>query len=207
MRSSGVRGVGVSTQTRPSKRSARACAAPRRSEPASGWAPTNDRGRARVPLDGLDDLPLRAAGVGDQHVRRRGQRRATHVVGDPIDRRADNHEIGFGDAGVEVGRAAIDGAEPGGLVERRLVATDADHLRREPPRAQRQPDRSADQPDADDRHGPETLHSHFLAAKPGKTPRTSKRIDLNSETDQIPDRDSNISPSLFATTRLLLTRS
>ena len=90
-----------------------------------------DRRRARLPLDGLDDLPLRAARIGHQHVAGRRFGRAAHVVGDPADRRADDHDVGVGHAGLQVGRAAVDRTQTHGQVERGLVAADADDLRRE----------------------------------------------------------------------------
>ena len=52
-----------------------------------------------------------------------------------------------------------------GLLERKLIATDADDVCREPPRAQRQADRTADQADADDGHSPETLQGTNLLAQ------------------------------------------
>ena len=65
-RSGGVSAVGVSTQERPSNRSARANATPCRSDPAIGWAPTKQARPRRVTLDPLDDPGLRAPRVGHQ---------------------------------------------------------------------------------------------------------------------------------------------
>ena len=84
-----------------------------------------------MPLDGLDDLPLRAPRVGHQHVARGRFGRAPDVVGDPADRRANDHDVGFGRRGLQVGRAAVDRTQTHGQVERGLVAPHADDLRRQ----------------------------------------------------------------------------
>ena len=85
----------------------------------------------RLPLDGLDDLPLRAADIRDQHVRTGGLGRSAHVLGDAIDRRANDDDVGRRDALAEVGRAAVDGAQTHRLLDGRRVAPHADDLGRE----------------------------------------------------------------------------
>lgn len=128
--SSCVRGVGVNAQGRPSKRSSRACATPRRSEPAIGCA-DEDRTGQGLPLDGLDDLALRAADIRDQHVRTGGLCRSAHVLGDAIDRRANDDDVGRRDSLAEVGRSAVDGAQTHRFLDGRRVAPHADDLGRE----------------------------------------------------------------------------
>ena len=87
-----MRGVGVSTQTRPSNRSARACvdAAAVPSRPAGG------RPRRPPPTAGGARPPRRSAAWCSPHRSPARDRRrlghAPHIVGDPADRRADDHD-------------------------------------------------------------------------------------------------------------------
>ena len=106
-RSAGVRGVGVSTQTRSAR-------APRGHGPPPAFG-TGDRmrsdedvGRRQVRFDGLDDLPLGAAGVGDKGPGRHGLGGPAHVVRNPADRGADHHDLGLGNACFQVGRGLVD---------------------------------------------------------------------------------------------------
>ena len=122
-----VRAVGVSTQTRPSNRSARAWSTPRRSEPASGCAPTKtaaDRGcRSTASTICRFELPASvtrtSAGAASA--------RAADVLGDPVDRRADDHDVGRRPPPREVGRRPVDRAPPHGPLEGRR-----DRARRRP---------------------------------------------------------------------------
>ncbi len=74
------------------------------------------RGRARVPLDRLDDLAFRAAHVGDEHVGRSGFGDAEDIDGNAIHGRADDDKIGVGDGRFEVGGSSVDGAQSNSLV-------------------------------------------------------------------------------------------
>ena len=69
-----------------------------------------------------------------------------------------------GDAVGQIGRAAIDRAEPCGppCETRSSPPADADDFAGQFPFAQRQPDRAADQPDADNGHRVELSHDGIL---------------------------------------------
>ena len=69
-----------------------------------------DRRAARLTLHGLDDLPLGAAGVGDQHLGAGGFGTSADVLDHPVDRRADDHRLGRRQAIAEVGRTPVDRA-------------------------------------------------------------------------------------------------
>ena len=133
-----------------------------------------DRRGSRVAFDHLDDLSLGAARIGHQRVTRRQLGHATHVLGDPADGRADDHDLGGGHAIGQIGRSAVDGTQPAGLVERRRVAADTDHLGRKFPGAERQADRSSDQPDADKCHGPRKLQCSTLSMPRNRIRRTTQ---------------------------------
>ncbi len=77
--------VGVTRQTAPSNRSARAWATPPRSPPAIGWLPTNRRTPAAAAAATTDRLVLPTsvttaapAADGRQHARRRPDRHGQH---------------------------------------------------------------------------------------------------------------------------------
>ncbi len=69
-----------------------------------------DRGAAGKALDGLNDLPLRAARIGDQHAWRGRLGAIPDVLGHSVDRRADDHDIGRSRPVAEVGRGPVDRA-------------------------------------------------------------------------------------------------
>jgi hypothetical protein len=121
-----------------------------------------DRRRAGLTFDRIDNLPLRTPHISDQHIGRRGPGGAKNVFGNTIYGCAYNYEISFGNAGVEVSRAAIDGAASGGLIQRALITTNANDMGRDPPRADRQADGATDQADTDDGYRSETLQVGFL---------------------------------------------
>ena len=89
-----------------------------------------DRRRARVPLDHLDDLPLGTPRIRNQDVPRRRVGRVPDVLGNTTDRRAHDHDIRLGHPGVQVGGAPVDRAQTNGQIERGLVAPHPDDLRR-----------------------------------------------------------------------------
>ena len=112
--------------------------------------------RRRVPFDGLDDLPLRAARVGHQGRGRGGLGDPANVLGNPADRRAHHDDLGLRDPARQVGRGVVDHPPNPCLLQRLRVTPHPDNPRGEPARPEGQSDGAADQADTHDRDRSET---------------------------------------------------
>lgn len=104
--------------------------------------------RAEVAIDGLDDVALGAAGVGDDGTRlemwRDGGGDGIHLA----DRHRQQHELGAGEGIGPAGGSLVDDAQLAGRGEGLGAPADADHPLDQPRLAQGQREGASDQPDA-----------------------------------------------------------
>ena len=135
----------------PRNRAASAAAAPARSLPAIGWAPTNGRSAGSTASHCAHHLALHAADVGDHRprpqVRRAAAARPPRCCAPAPRARRDRP------APRSAGSRTVRSTMPRAPRHRQvgLAAADADHLADQAGRARRQRQRAADQSDADDR--------------------------------------------------------
>src|SRR5438067_1842356 len=82
--------------------------------------------RRQIGLDGAHYFTFRASGVGEDRLRFTTRGRLLDLLGDAIDRRAEDDAIAHACRLGEIERAFVDGAEPTRVVELERIAANAE---------------------------------------------------------------------------------